>query len=416
MHSDIDYSTSCSSLGLQLHAPCTRRYFCSYSYSSYPGRPFATSEKVSEIVALIREDVNDLESRLNGMNLCLSVASVVEVLKVLASERVPALRFFDWLKESHPKLCCDPEIGCLVVNNCGLLGNFEAMVPILTEFNLKGVPLRRSAFGFLLVLCLDEASVMECVRKMMGVLNEVGGVCQSSGFQLLIEMFGVSGFVDIAEFVIGTTRRKVNHYNILIRIMCKRGDYERAGYLVNEMKRNGCDPNKTTYNLLISCLCKNGKFDEAFQMLETMEKEYSTPDASTFDILINLSCKHRQFDLVSKFLDKMTLKGIEPCISTHAAVIKSYFGSGKYEEAHEYVVDTAVKQSCSSSANYSLLAALHLKTGNVLLAQKILYEMMEKGLKPNFSVYMKIRKRIQNKNERDLSSELLRRYSSLIEK
>ena len=112
----------------------------------------------------------------------------------------------------------------------------------------------------------------------------------------------------------------------------------------------------------------------------------------------------------------MTLKGIEPSILTHAAVIKSYFESGKYEEAHEYVIGSAHKLSSSSNANYSLLATLHLKNGNVLLGSKVLSEMMDKGLKPNFSAYKKIRMHLEKKAENDLSMELSRRYLSLIEK
>ncbi|KAJ1376310.1 Tetratricopeptide-like helical domain superfamily [Sesbania bispinosa] len=413
VYSDIYDGHSCLKLGLQL---LTRRYLCSYPYSSYKGRPYATRKQVTEITALIREGVNDLESKLNRINVSLSMASVAEIFQILATERVSALRFFDWLRGSHPELCCDPEIGALVVNNCGLLGNYEAMLPILTEFNLKRMHLGRTAFGFLLVLGLDKESTMECVRKIVDVLNKVGGACQSSGIQLLIEMFSFSGSFDIVEFVIGTARSKVKYYNVLMRTMCKRGDYERAGDLVKEMKRRGFDPDRSTYNLLVSCLCKNGKFAEACQVLETMEKDYGLPNEFSYDVLITLLCKHHQFDLALKFLDKMTLKGIEPCILTHAAVIKSYFQSGKYEEAHEYVFDSASKQSYSSNANYSLLATLHLKKGNLLLSQKIIFEMMDKGLKPNFSVYMKIRERLEKKNEKDLSLELLRKYLSLIEK
>ncbi|KAE9619917.1 putative tetratricopeptide-like helical domain-containing protein [Lupinus albus] len=392
------------------------RYFCTYPYSHYRSRPYATPNQVSNIIALIREDVNDLVHRLNMMDVSLSMASVVELFHVLSSERVSALRFFDWLKFSHPEICSHSEIVCLVVNNCGLLGNYEAMAPILNEFNLKGMHLGRKAFDFLLVLCLDKDSSLECLRKMLDVLIVVGGVCQSSGVQLLIEMFSVSGRYDIAQFVIGRAGRKVSYYNMLMRTMCKRGDYERAGDLVKEMKRSCCEPNISTYNLLVSCLCKNGKFGEACQILETMEKDHGVPDASTFNVVINLLCKDGQFDLVLKLLDKMTLKGVEPLISTHASVIKSYFESGKYDEAHRYVVDSADKRSYSSNANYSLLASLHLQAGNVLFSQKILYEMMDKGLKPNFPVYMKIKKCLQKINEKDLSSELLRRYSRLIGK
>jgi pentatricopeptide repeat protein len=197
--------------------------------------------------------------------------------------------------------------------------------------------------------------------------------------------------------------------------MCKRGDYEKVFNLVEKMKRYGVEPNGSTYNLLGSCLFKIGNFAEACRVFETMEKENGLPDEFTFDTLVRLLCKHGQIDLALSFLDKMTSKGIEPCSLTHAAVIKCYFEYGKYDEAHEYVIDSACKGSYSSNENYTLLASLHLKKGSVLHSQKILHEMMDKGLKPNYSVYMKIRKCLEKKNKNDMSLELSRRYLSLIE-
>ncbi|XP_047162263.1 pentatricopeptide repeat-containing protein At5g16420, mitochondrial-like [Vigna umbellata] len=414
--SNVDNGHSPFNLNLHFH---TRVYFCTFctrTCTPYWGRPLATSEQISQIIALIREDGDDLVAKLNSMNVSLSHTSVVDIFQILASDRVSALQFFDWLKVSDPDICCDPDIGSLFVLNCGLLWNFEAMVPVLRGFSLKRVFLRIKAFGFLLDLGLDKTSRIKCVKKIMTVFNEVGGVYQSFGVQLLIEMFGLSGSFETAEFVIRTAGRKIKNYHVLMRIMCKRGDCKRVGDLVKEMERSDCDMNAGTYNLLLSCLCKSGKIDEAWQVLEDMEKNYGLTNEHSFGILINTFCKRHQFDLVMKLLDKMTLKGIEPSILTHAAIIKSYFESGKYEEAHVYVIGSADKLSYYSNANYSLLATLHLKNGNVLLASKVLSEMMDKGLKPNFSAYKKVRTHLEKKAEKDLSMELSRRYLSLIEK
>ncbi|XP_050906653.1 pentatricopeptide repeat-containing protein At5g02860 [Lathyrus oleraceus] len=400
-------------LDFQFHTP---RYFCSNPNSSYKRKPYTTSKQVSEIIALICDGVNDLEYRLNMMNVSLSLSSVVYVFDKLASERVSALMFFHWLNVSHRELCCDPEIGNLVIENCGLLGNYEAMVPVLVEFNLKRMCLGRRAFRFLVVLRLDKDSSMECVRRVVDALNKVGGVCRSSGVKLLIETFSFSGDFDIAEYVIEETGRNVSRYNFLLRLMCKRGYYERVDDLVEKMKGIGVEPDGSTYNLLVSCLMKIGKFVEACQVFEMVERENGLPDGFSVDVLISLLCKHGQIDLALKFLDKMALKGIQPCSLTNAVVIKSYFESGKYDEAHEYVVDSACKHSYSSNESYTLLASLYLKKGSVLLSQRILREMMDRGLKPNYSVYMKIRKCLEKKNKKDLSLELSTRFSSFIEK
>ncbi|CAJ1947372.1 unnamed protein product [Sphenostylis stenocarpa] len=404
--SNIDNGHSRFNLNLHFHV---RVCFCTCTYTTYKARPLATSEQVAQIIALIREDEDDLGSKLNSMNVSLSHASVVDIFQRLASERLPALQFFDWLKASDPDICCDPDLGSLFVNNCGLLGNYEAMIPLLSEFSLQNVFLGMKAFGFLLDLGLDKASSMVSVKKVMVVFNEVGGVYQSCGVQLLIEMFGFSGSFEIAKFVIRTTGRKEKNYHVLMRIMCKRGDCKRVGDLVMEMERSGCDMNASTYNLLLSCLCKSGNIDEAWQVLEAMEKNQGISDVHSFDILINSFCKRHQFDLALKLVDKITLKGIEPSILTHVVVIKSYFESGKYEEAHEYVIGSAGKLSYSSNANYSLLATLHLKNGNVLLASKVISEMMDRGLKPNFSAYKKIKTHLEKKDEKALFMELSRR-------
>ena len=283
--SNIDNGHWHFNLNLHFH---TRVYFCTRTCTPYRGRPLATSEQVAQIIALIREDGEDLGSKLNSMNVSLSAASVVDIFQILASERVSALQFFDWLKGSDPNICCDPDLGSLFVNNCGLLGNYEAMVPVLSGFSLKGVFLGVKAFGFLLDLGLDKASTMECVKKIMAVFNEVGGVYQSCGVQLLIEMFGLSGSFEIAEFVIRTAGRKVKNYHVLMRIMCKRGDCKTVGDLVKEMERSGCDMNASSYNLLLSCLCKSGKIDEAWQVLEAMEKNFGLTDVHSLIFLLAL--------------------------------------------------------------------------------------------------------------------------------
>ncbi|KAI9085534.1 hypothetical protein K1719_032377 [Acacia pycnantha] len=394
----------------------TCRQFRSYSASFDQRTPFATTKQVSEIIDLLRRGENDLSSKMNGKNVTLSIPSCVKIFHILSREKVSALRFFDWLRATCPEFGHDSHICSLVIDNCGRLENYEAMVLMLKEFNLKCVRLEQKAFGFLLDSSCHKASLMESTEKVMSVLYEVGGSCQTSGVWSLIEMFCVSGSFDIAEFVIVTAGRKVNHYNVLIREFCRRRDCERAWKLLKEMKQNGCAPNITSYNMVMSCLCTNERFAEATQMLEAIEKDYGLPDASTCDIFINYLCKRGHFDLVLEFLERMIGRGIEPCIASNAAIIKAYFRSKKYEEAHKFVVDSVTKQRYSSNANYSLLAALHLKKGNVLMASMILHEMMDKGLKPNFRVCMSVSKRLEKSNTKAMQSELMSRYWSIIEK
>ncbi|KAJ7982717.1 putative Pentatricopeptide repeat-containing protein [Quillaja saponaria] len=376
-------------------------------------RPYANQIPVSEIIDMIKRDGSDLESKLNSMDICLSRSSIIQIFRVLSFERVPLLRFFDWIKGSQPHLSNNSEICNLVIANCGRLGNYDAMHGILTDFKLKQIPMTPKAFGFIPCLSSNKDLITDSVKKVIKVLNEVGGSCQASGVHSLIEMFSNFGSFDAAEYVIEITRKEVSRYNVLIREMCKRYDFERARSLLSKMKQQGCDPNASTYNYVLSSLCKNEKIGEAYEVLEDMRNIEVSPDALSFDILVNHFCRNGRFDLALQFIDNMVSDGVEPRISTHAAIIKAFFKSMKYEEAYKYVVDADTKHNSSSNANYSLLASLHQRKGNVNKALKILYEMIEKGLKPYFPVYMRVWKHLQKTGKESLALDLKSRFSSV---
>ncbi|KAE8732963.1 putative transcription factor KAN2-like [Hibiscus syriacus] len=60
-----------------------------------------------------------------------------------------------------------------------------------------------------------------------------------------------------------------------------------------------------------------------------------------------------------------------------------------------------------------LLANLHRKRGELVTSQTVLSEMIEKGLKPNFAVYVKVMKHLQKSGE-DLARNLESSFSSFI--
>ncbi|XP_030935130.1 pentatricopeptide repeat-containing protein At1g55630-like isoform X1 [Quercus lobata] len=377
-------------------------------------RPKPTRKQVSEIIGLVMRDENDLESKLDSMNVNLSIDSITEVFWVLNFERVSALRFFNWIRGSRPDLYCNSDICSLVIDNCGWLDDHKAMLCILNELRKRKICLNKKAFGFLPVLVSNKESIMHSVRRVVEVLKEVGGSCRNSGIYSLIEMFVSLGSFEMAEFVMEITERKAVYYNVLVREKCRRCDFEGAREVLDEMRLRGCcDRIVIGYNYLLSSLCKNDKTVEASQVLEEIQVRDWLPDALTFEIFICYSFRLGKPDLASQFLDRMVSNGVEPRHSTHAAFIKGYFSLLKYEEAYKYVVDSSVKLRFSSNLNYSLLASLHQKKGNVVIARNILLEMIKKGLRPNFAVYMRVLRHLNNAGREDLARDLKSSFSSL---
>lgn len=376
-------------------------------------KQYAAPKQVSDIIHLIRDSDSEMESKLNSMNVRLSTASMIEIFRVLNCEKVCALRFFKWVKHFQPELCDNYDICSLVIDNCGRLNDYESMHLLLEEFNEKQVCLTEKAFGFLPVMISSKASTRKEIKRVVEVLNKVGGSCRVSGVRALIEMFSVLRFFEMAQYVISKTEKKISYYNILIREMCRKCDFRLVRDLLDEMRQLECEPNCQSYNFILSGLCKNGEDAEACKVFKEMLEKNCPPDVVTYEIFIYNFCRLGKFSVALQFFDDMVVRGLDPRAATHAAFIKGYFNLQRYKEAYEYVVSSSDIYKSSSNTMYSLLASLHDKNRNAVMAKNILLEMTNKGLKPNVSIYRRVLKHLQMIGREDMASSLVSGFSSL---
>ncbi|XP_031248789.1 pentatricopeptide repeat-containing protein At3g04760, chloroplastic-like [Pistacia vera] len=373
--------------------------------------PFSQSSQSSHFKNCNGRRSQRLELRLfTSRSYCRHISSS---LTVLNCDKVRALRFFKWIEHVQPELYDNFDICSLVVDNCGRLDDYEEMRALLEEFNVKKVCLTEKAFGFLPVMISSKASTRKHIRRVVKVLNEVRGSCRVSGVRALIEGFSVLGSFEMARYVITNTEKKVSYYNILIGQMCRKCDFKGVRDLLDEMRQIGCEPNSQSYNYIFSSLFKKGEDDGACNVFKDMLEKNCPPDAVTYEIFIHNFCRLGKFSVASQFFDDMVGRGIQPRPAAHAAFIKGYFNLQRYKEAHEYVVGSADKYKNSSNMMYSLLASLHDKNRNAVMAKNILLEMIKKGLKPNISVYRRVLKHLQIADREDMASSLASGLSSL---
>lgn len=372
------------------------------SHASFDGNQLhATRKQSQQIMELIKNGPDDLELKLDAMNVRPSLSSIIRIFRSINRKKVSALRFFRWIQSSWPDLSCNPNICSLVIDNCGRLEDYETMLLLLKEFTLNGVCLTEKAFTFLTVL---GSSAMDHVNRTIKVLNQVGGSCRNSGVFSLIETFSRLGSFEMAKYVIQITEVKASYFNIMVREKCRRCDFEDVKVMIDEMRHEGLGPTTSVYNYFISSLCRNGKLREAIHVIEEMEGTDCSPNALTFEILINHYIREGKMNVATQLLDRMALIGIEPRITTHTAFIKGYFHREQQEEAYKYAVSSGVKYS--SNETYSLLARLHLKKGDTITAQKILLEMIEKGMKPSLTVHWRVLKTLRKMGEICLAQDL----------
>lgn len=369
-------------------------------------------KEISNIIEIIKRDDDDMEVKLSLVAKVLSAESITEIFQVLNCQRTSGLRFFKWVRANNPRLYLSADFCSLVINNCGWLDDYDTMLSLLKEFKLETVCLHESAFWFLPVFRSSQSSLTNAVGRLIDLLNEVGGSCRSSGICALIEMFCNIDLFEMAKHVMEITQKK-SHYNILVRRRCKKGHL--VSDIIREMTEFGFQPTIETYNYLVGGLCKQDKMTEASSMLEIMQKEGVSPDASTFEIFVHKFCNCRKVDLAKEFLNKMVNMKLEPRLTTHTAIVKALFRSEQYTEAYNYVIDSSAMYGYATSKLYSLLANLHLSKGDLMSAQGIIVEMMDKGNKPDSEVYIATVKNLE-KTGRDHSARDLRNmYSSFLE-
>lgn len=119
----------------------------------------------------------------------LSFKCVIEIFDLMNEQRMSGLKFFNWLQNSHPEFHRSGYVNSLIICNCGWLDDYKTMFSLLEDFNAEQTCLTDKAFGFLTVLGSSKDSLVNSTKKVVAMLNEVGGSCRGSGIYGLIEMF-----------------------------------------------------------------------------------------------------------------------------------------------------------------------------------------------------------------------------------
>ncbi|KAK9101903.1 hypothetical protein Sjap_019157 [Stephania japonica] len=371
------------------------------------------SESVSVIAEVVAKDGDDLEELLDRVFQSLNLSVISETFRISNSNRVSGVRFFRWVCERRSGLSRSSKLCSLVIDNVGAVGDYESMLVLLKEFSEKKICLTEKAFGFLSV-CIRDHELGSCaVKRVVDMLNSVGGSCRNSGVHALIKMLCIADAFPLTMYVMELTERRTSYYNILIWAQCRGGNFQEAHDLIDVMKKFNCEPNANSYNYIFSSLCKNKWTVDASNLLEDMEELGFLPDEITFEVVICHLCRLGQLDLAAEYLKHMMSKGLEPRLTTHAIFIKGYFYGNRLQEAYRYVVDAGDKQRCSENMNYSLLASLFQRSRRVVEARQVLNDMIGRGLRPNFSVYMKVMKDLHRLGMGDMAVDLKSRFMKL---
>jgi pentatricopeptide repeat protein len=378
----------------------------------------ATSNAIVTLVAAAGGGGSSLEAALDRLDPPLSDAVVSDTLRALTERGVPACRFFAWLSQG---ISPSARAHNLLVDNTGRLADYPAMSRALARVSERQLSLTDQAFAFLQDPAARSSSssgtsVGDAVRATLTTLDGAGGPCRASGVFSLVKALASIGDFDAAMWVIQETARRASYYNVLLAAKCKAGDFQGAREVFDGMRKGGCDPNANSWNYLLGCLLKKGRATEVCDLVEAMERpeHRDVPNSLTYEILAYHACKAGKMDSARQILDQMFSEKLTPRITIHTAFIKGYFRAGRTEDVCRYVRAMSAMDRHSVNRNYSLVAKLFRKSGRTVEAGRVLYELMEKGLRPDHSAYVGVAKDLHRMGRGDLASQLKTLYQGLI--
>ncbi|GJN30109.1 hypothetical protein PR202_gb18389 [Eleusine coracana subsp. coracana] len=398
----------------RLRTASSRAAFSARPVAPRGSDPEAGAGASDAIVRLVAAGGSNLEADLDRLNPALSHRLVATTLRALTDRGVPASRFFAWASLRRG-FVPSADAHNLLVDNAGKVADYPAMSRALALMSERRLSLTDRAFAFLAPQGSSRSgSVEDAARAVLKALDDVGGPCRASGVFSLVKALATIGEFGAAAAAIEETARTARYYNVLVAAKCKAGDFIGAREVFDEMRKLGCDPDANTWNYLLGCLLKKGRVAEACGLVESMERSKNDviPNSLTYEILTCHACKAGKMDSSMQILDQMFSANLTPRITMHTAFIKGHFYAGRIDDAYKYVSDMSTRDRHSTNRNYSLLAKLLRSSGRVIDAGRVLYELMDKGLRPDHSAYVKVAKDLHKMGMGDLAAELKLMFQS----
>ncbi|PWA50142.1 hypothetical protein CTI12_AA475910 [Artemisia annua] len=168
--------------------------------------------------------------------------------------------------------------------------------------------------------------------------------------------------------------------------LCGIGSPKVARVLLEELLERGYDLDQVAYSHILHGLCKEKHFSEAFVMSKTMLGKNIAPDTDIYNVLLHGYCMAKDLIKVKEVIGAILKKNITISISSYSKLVSLMCNGGRSHFAIS-VKDLMVKQSSSHISVYNILIFHLFASRNILLVDRLLYEIQEKGLKFDVVTY-----------------------------
>ncbi|MCO5552471.1 hypothetical protein L7F22_005983 [Adiantum nelumboides] len=240
-----------------------RKYLNRYRPSQLFEAEKASAQKkiVSRICDAIKDE-EDIKPKLEGLNVQLTSAAVVEVVKKLQPR--PAWEFFTWARGQE-----------------GFKHDKQTYAGIIKRFEVK-----RNA---------------EFLKQLLEDMVADGCELSPGTYTSLMRAYGKAGKLDEAleiwdKLTQMNLKLQTSQYNCAIGLLLHAKQHQRALKCYKEMLQSHCAPDAQTYHYLIESLVQAEKLDSAFTIIKKMPRLGVRPFQPTYTKLVHASLKAGDLD------------------------------------------------------------------------------------------------------------------------
>ncbi|XP_021750024.1 pentatricopeptide repeat-containing protein At4g30825, chloroplastic-like [Chenopodium quinoa] len=185
----------------------------------------------------------------------------------------------------------------------------------------------------------------------------------------------------------GKLKGNVIAYNLALRVLGRRGDWDAANKLVEEMRlESGCELQFQVFNTIIYACSKKGLVDIGAKWFRMMLEYDVEPNIATFGMLMSLYQKGWNVEEAEFAFSQMRRLNIR-CQSAYSAMITIYTRSGLHTKAEE-VIDLLFKDEVVMNLeNWLVMLNAYSQQGKLKEAEGVLVSMGEVGCAPSIIAY-----------------------------
>jgi pentatricopeptide repeat protein len=178
-------------------------------------------------------------------------------------------------------------------------------------------------------------------------------------------------------------------YNTLIDACARCGEIGRAPTILEDMLRQGVEPNLVSYSAVLKGYCQENKLDKAFELLETMKgSKHVQPDELVYNTLLDGCARQALYKRGMQVFAEMEERGVKPSNFTLSVLVKLANRGHHLEEAF------ALCATISEKYRFRLNVHVYNNLIQACIAHKdrprgleVAHEMMLKEVRPDARTY-----------------------------